>query len=140
MARFSGTKGNVKVDTDGGGAAEAMLGIDSWSMDLQADAIETTAFDSAGVKSYIAGGTEWSASFSGKWDTDETDIVGDPPLLAVGTRVEIELYLTDDTSDYWFAGDAIVTKFSPTVKFDGSVEYSIDVKGTESVTYPVTPV
>ena len=131
MPRMHGKGGKVKVDSDGGGSPLIVLGITAWSVDYKCAADDATGMDSAGKKAFLAGMTEWSGSFNGVWDVTETDTIDNPPLISIGTRLELELWL-DDSVDY--VGDCLVTSFKPEVATDGIVKISIDFQGTEGLT------
>ena len=53
---ITGTGGAVKLD------ANKIAEISNWSLDLGADDIDVTSFDSNGWKEYLAGLKEWSGS------------------------------------------------------------------------------
>lgn len=131
MARIHGKGGSAKVDVDDGGSPEAILGITNWTIDYKASADDMTGLDSAGVKTFLAGLTEWSGSFNGVWDVTEADTIDDPPLVSPGTRLELELWMNDTVN---YAGDCLVTGFKPEVQIDGVVKLSVDFQGTEALT------
>ena len=126
MARIHGKNGTVKIDAAG------LLGITGWSLDYKSAADEQTGLDSAGVKGFLAGLTEWSGSFTAVWDTDEGDIFGDPPVLVVGRTVELLLEMVAGGVSY--TGDAIITGFQPNVAIDSVVKISADFQGTGVLT------
>jgi len=111
--------------------AYEVLGITAWSLDYKGAADEQTGMDSSGNKTFLAGLTEWSGSFNGFWDSDETDILGDPPLLNVSDTIELVLELTTGVT---YAGDAIVTGFKPEVSVDGVAKMSVEFQGTSTLT------
>lgn len=151
--RLAGKTGNVKIDTDAGGAPESLLGITSWALTITSDAPETTGMDSSGAKAFLAGCTGFSGSVNFHWDTGETDYLataGPPvvaPILRPGQRMEFELYVLDaavygtkTTADSYYTFDAIVTGFNPTVTIDGMVDGVIEFQGTDTLTYALAPV
>ena len=109
---------NGYVDT-----GSAVAGIKSWTLDYNSDALETTDFADAGVKSYIIGASGWSGSFSGYKD-------GAP--LSIGTIWGVELAESATTTQMWL-GNIIITGINPSVSADGIVSYSYSFQGTGSL-------
>jgi hypothetical protein len=105
-------------------AAKTVAGINTWSLDYTTDALETTDFADAGVKSYIVGGSGWSGSFAGYKD-------GAP--LSMGEIYGIELAESATGTQMWL-GDIIITGVSPSVDSAGIVSYSYTFTGTNSLT------
>jgi len=112
VAHLAGKSGYVDTGT-------AVAGIKSWTLDYSSDALETTDFADAGVKSYIIGGSGWSGSFEGFKE-------GAPQTLA-GASVTLKLY--ESATAYW-SGSAFLTGVHPSVGHDGVVSYSYDFQGT----------
>ena len=104
-------------------AAKNIAGINSWTLDYTSDALETTDFADAGVKSYIIGASGWSGSFSGYKD-------GAP--LSIGTIWGVELAESATATQMWL-GNIIITGISPSVSADGIVSYSYSFQGTGSL-------
>ena len=109
-------------------AAKNIAGINSWSLDYTSDALETTDFASAGVKSYIVGGSGWSGSFAGYKD-------GVP--LSIGTHYGIELAESATTTQMWL-GNIYITGVHGSAGHDGVVSYSYDFQGTGVLTVAST--
>lgn len=119
MAHLSGKNGYVDTGS-------AVAGIKSWSIDYTSDAIETTDFADAGVRSYIIGCSGWSGSFEGYKD-------GVPQTLA-GSSVTLGLY---EDATYLWTGTAYITGVHATNSFDGVTSYSYDFQGTGALTVPL---
>jgi predicted secreted protein len=109
-------------------AAKNIAGINSWDINYVCDALETTDFASAGARSYIAGCTGWSGSFSGYKD-------GAP--LSIGSQYGGEFAESATTTQMW-KGTIIITAVHPTINFDGVVEYSYDFQGSGDLTIAST--
>lgn len=107
-------------------AAKQVAGIRSWTIDQQVDVLDTTAFDSAGVKSFIVNQKGWSGSFEGYKD-------GAP--LTIGSVVHLELS-ESATSGQRFIGSAIITNLRPAGSIDGLVAYSYDFQGIHDLEIP----
>jgi len=123
----TGKGGQVKI------GANTVAEINSWSLDLGADDIDVTSFDSAGKKEFLAGLTEWSGSFEGNLKADDTN--GQKALLnawANGTPVELTFQVSAGVT---FAGSAYV-KPSIEVPVDDKASFSCDFQGTGELTLP----
>ena len=122
---IAGFGGSVKVN--GKNVAE----ISNWTMDLDADDIEVTSFDSDGWKEYIAGARGWSGSFEGNFAPDDTEGQGALILAWVNSEnVEITLNVTDEIS---FTGNAMI-KMSLDAPVDDKVSFSCDYQGSSELT------
>lgn len=116
-------KGAMNFWIDDVQALVAVDGIKSWSLDHATDALETTDFDDAGVRTYIPGCSSWSGSFEGNKD-------GAP--LSIGSEVRLAL-AESQTSGQCFLGLVILTGLHPATSFDGVVTYTYDFQGTEAL-------
>jgi len=117
---ISGKAGEVLV------AGATVDGIKSWTIDYTVDALDTTDFADAGVKSYIAGISGWSGSFEGYKDGAPT---------AIGSEIALVLEESTDSTQV-YTGQAILTGSHPTVSIDGVVGIAYDFQGTAGLTVP----
>ena len=107
--------------------------ITNWSLDLGADDVETTNFDSNGWKEYLAGLKEWSGSIEGNFKPDDTN--GQKAILgawASGTALTFNFKVNDTVT---FSGSALV-KPSIEVPVDDKASFSCDIQGTGELTLP----
>jgi len=118
MAHLAGKNGTVKVGA-GPGVTE-VVGLTSWTLDLDADALETTDFMANGVRDYVAGNKGGSGSFEGNWDTALTPVAS-PPNLNEGETVEFNCYI--NATDY-VNFDAIITGLTISCPQPGVVTFS----------------
>lgn len=105
-------------------AAKNIAGIKSWTLDYTADPLETTDFESVGIKSYIIGGSGWSGSFEGFKDSVP---------LTIGSLFGLELAESAITTQMWL-GNAYITGVHPSASQDGIVSVSYDFQGTGVLT------
>lgn len=105
-------------------AAKNIAGINSWSLDYTTDALETTDFADAGVKSYIVGGSGWAGTFSGYKD-------GAP--LSMGEMYGVEL-AESATTTQMYLGNIIITGVHPQAAHDGVVLVTYDFQGSGALT------
>ena len=122
MAHISGKAGSVDTGS-------AVSGIKSWTLDYTSDALESTDFADAGIKSYIVGGKGWSGTFEGYKD-------GVAQILTVIASSPITLKLYEDLTYFW-TGSAIITGVHATTSHDGIVSYSYDFVGVLGLTAPL---
>lgn len=116
-------KGALSFWIDQVSAGKAVAGIKSWSLDKTVDVYESTAFDSAGAKTFIPGPSGWTGSFEGFKD-------GAP--LVIGTAVGLELRESATSTQQW-RGMAIITGVHESVSVDGIITRSYDFQGTNAL-------
>lgn len=122
MAHLSGKEGKVQ-------SPSTVAGIKSWTLDYTSDALETTDFADAGVKSYIVGGSGWSGTFEGYKE-------GQAQILTVLASSPVTLKLYEDLTYFW-TGSAIITGVHATTSHDGIASYSYDFVGIAGLTAPL---
>ena len=124
---LAGKGGAVKL------SANKVAEISNWSLDLGADDIDITSFDSNGWKEYLAGLKEWSGSIEGNLKTDDTN--GQKAILNAwlnGTKLSFTFEVSSGVS---FQGEAFV-KPSIEVPVDDKASFSCDITGTGALTLP----
>lgn len=122
---IAGKDGSVYIE------AYKVAEINSWSLDLGADDIDITSFDSNGWKEFLAGLKEWSGSFEGNFVPTDTN--GQQALINAwlnGQSVSLELRI-DATKK--FSGSAFV-KPSVEMPVDDKGSFSCDFQGTGQLT------
>lgn len=105
----------------------------SWSLDLGADDIDVSNFDSAGWKEFLSGLKEWSGSFEGNFAPDDT--TGQRALLTAWLNGEA-LTATFKVSEAITFTGKILVKPSIETPVDGEVTFSVDAQGTGPLTLP----
>ena len=124
---IAGYGGAVKL------GANKIAEISNWSLDLGADDIEITSFDSEGWKEYLAGLKEWSGSMEGNLKTDDTN--GQKAILNARINGETLEFTFEVSSGVSFQGEAFV-KPSIEVPVDDKASFSCDITGTGALTLP----
>ena len=127
MAHLSGKAGHVYSTTTGTTVA-IVAGMKSWTLDYTQDALETTDFADAGVRTFIAGLSGWSGSFEGFKD-------GKP--IAIGAVTVLDLRESATTTEK-YTGAALITGIHSSVSVDGVVALSYDFQGSGVLTPPTT--
>lgn len=127
MAKVTGKDGGVFI------GANKIAELSNWSLDMGADDVDVTSFDSEGWKEFLAGLKEWSGSAEGNFDP--TDINGQKAILNAwlnGETVALDLKVN---STIKFSGSALV-KPSIETPVDDKVSFSFDFQGTGALTLP----
>lgn len=127
MAKVTGKDGGVYI------GANKIAELSNWSLDMGADDVDVTSFDSEGWKEFLAGLKEWSGSAEGNFDPTDTD--GQKAILNAwlnGETVTLDLKVN---STITFSGDALV-KPSIETPIDDKVTFSFDFTGTGPLTLP----
>ena len=123
----TGTGGAVKL------SANKVAEISSWSLDLGADDIDITSFDSNGWKEYLAGLKEWSGSIEGNLKTNDTN--GQKAIFSAWLAGTPLTFTFEVSSGVTFQGSAFV-KPSIEVPVDDKASFSCDITGTGALTLP----
>jgi predicted secreted protein len=124
---LAGKSGAVKL------SANKIAEISNWSLDLGADDIDITSFDSQGWKEYLAGLKEWSGSIEGNFKPDDT--TGQKAILNAWLSGEKLTFTFEVSSGVTFQGSAFV-KPSIEVPVDDKATFSCDIQGTGALTLP----
>jgi len=125
---------NVAIAGYGGGVyldSTKVAEIANWSLDMSADDIDITSFDSSGWRERIQGIKEWSGSFEGNFKPDDT--TGQAALIdawLTGQKVTLELQVSSTVK---FSGDALIT-LSIETPVDDKANFSCDFSGTGALT------
>ena len=122
---LAGKGGAVKL------GANKVAEISNWSLDLGADDIDITSFDSNGWKEYLAGLKEWSGSIEGNLKTDDTN--GQKAILQAWLAGTLLTFTFEVSSGVTFQGSALV-KPSIEVPVDDKASFSCDITGTGALT------
>jgi predicted secreted protein len=123
----TGKEGAVKLGED------KIAELSNWSLDLGADDVDITSFDSNGWKEYLAGLKEWSGSVEGNFVADDTN--GQKAILAAWAAGNELTFTFEVSSGVTFEGDALV-KPSIEVPMDDKASFSCDITGTGELTLP----
>ena len=121
MAEVHGKGGDVDI-------SGSVVGAKTWTLSFDGDVVETTDFSDLGIKTFIAGGTGWTGTFTANKG-------GAPPVtLAASVSIKLEEVAGDATKDW--TGTAIITNISTTTDVADIVVYNITFQGTGVLTPP----
>ena len=117
----------------GDGAAQKVVGIKNWSLELWLDTLESTALGDD-WKNYITGLKEWSASSEGDYEVpvDEEGQAALQSAFLNGTTVVVKLYV--DGKNYYM-GEAYINSLSIEDPVDDVVSISIEFTGTGALSF-----
>jgi len=127
MAELRGYGGQVDWETiiD----SDLSYNVHSWSLDVSADALDVTNFDSTGWRKQLSGLKGWTG-------TIEAYIPSDVSLRFqpsdVGSEATLKLYV--DSTHYYY-GKAICTGVSPSVSVDGVETQTFNFTGSSDLFY-----
>lgn len=99
MARYSGKNAVVYMSTTASGTAVAVASLSKWSINMDVDTIEVTAFGDTN-KTYVVGIKDLKGSVEGFFD-DTSDALYD----AVNGQEAVKMYLypsSTATTKYWY--------------------------------------
>lgn len=135
MAIILGREGYLYMGKSSGGTAVAgIANVDNWSLTLNADPIETTAFASGGitVRTFEGGLKSGSGSLSGSYDagTHHTYIT---QMLAQSAMTSVLAVLYLNASDY-FSATLCITSVEVGSTIDGKTTFSMSYNTTGTVT------
>ncbi len=121
MAHIHGKGGDVAID--GGASTTGAL---NWSITYTGDTVETTDYADAGTKTFIAGQTGWTATFTVNKD-------GVPPHAMNASVIFDFEEIQDDASTTW-TGTCIINGITVNTPIDGVVTYDFSAQGTGTLT------
>jgi len=124
---IAGKGGAVKLGTN------KVAEIANWSLDLGADDIDVTSFDSNGWKEFLAGLKEWSGSIEGNFVSTDTN--GQKAILQAWLNGNALVFKFEVSSGVSFTGNAYV-KPSIEVPVDDKASFSCDFQGTGPLVLP----
>lgn len=131
MSAISGKGGEARI------SANTIAEIQTWSVDIGTNVIDTTAMLEGGVqwKTFIAGVSEWTVSMEMSWDvitdTNGQAVMNSASLL--GTTIS-DLTLYPNVANT-YTGDAIITSASINTDVQDKVSYTIELQGTGALVY-----
>lgn len=118
MAEVAGKSGSITC-------TGLTAGVKAWTLNLVGDALETTDYADAGVRTYIVGPKGWTGSCEVNWDTANTIREGD-------TIDALVFSIVGATEKY--TGEAIVTGVSVSSDALGLVTMSVTFQGSGACT------
>lgn len=124
---IAGKGGSVHI------GANKVAEIENWSLDLGADDIDVTTFDSNGWKEFLAGLKEWSGSMEGNLNMEDAN--GQKAIFGAwlsGTALTMDFKIGDAIT----LSGSVLVKPSLEVPVDDKASFSCDFQGTGPLTLP----
>lgn len=127
----------MAISGKGGGVflgAVKVAEVTNWTLDIEADMLDSTTFDGNGWRTFIAGLKQWSGSLEAKWKVN-TDTTGQKALqdaLLGGTVLSLKLDV-NGTNNY--TGSALVSTENVETPVDDIVTANFDIQGTGALAY-----
>jgi hypothetical protein len=138
MATFRGSIGNVYWDAADGVNKTALTNIQSWSCEINVDAIETTSMQHT-WKRYATGFKNWTATVECLVDSTGIDIpVSTAEPQPMGNTAKLELYFKYDTSSPLYQalyGSAKCTGQSFGTNADGAPTVTLSFQGVAAIAH-----
>ena len=131
MSAIAGKGGEARI------SANTIAEIQTWSLDIGTNVIDTTAILEGGVqwKTFIAGVSEWTVSLEMSWDvitdTNGQAVMNSASLL--GTTIS-DLTLYPNAANT-YTGDAIITSANINNDVQDKVSYTVELQGTGALAY-----
>ncbi len=141
MARRAGKGGYVWIGAVNPPDADYdVLGVKSWTLDIDCDALDSTGLDSGGNRNYIAGLIGWKGTIEAVWDT-EAATTTEPRELVVGSFFNLFLGVSATAGNLYQRTPAtldgcMITRSSPNVTVDGIVTFTVEFVGNGTLTWP----
>ncbi len=125
MAIHSGTSGSVVYQTVNGTAGTLVGEIKNWTLTVEAEELDTSAFGQS-WRGFDAGIKQWSGSFEGNKDNDDSQQTALWTNLLAGTKAEVTFFLSG-TAGYY--GTVVILGEEVAQAFDAFGETSYNFRG-----------
>jgi len=126
MAVLKGKDGSISAGLNN------LANITSFTINEEADTLETTAMGNAGYKTFVGSLTSWSGTVEAVFDDTDS-------AVAVGSAITLTVVVDDGSSNQvQYSGSCIVTSRSVEVGVADLVTVSFDVTGTGALTETIS--
>ena len=134
MAAVSGNAGVLQTSPDDS-TYSAIASLQSWTLQQDADTIETSAMGASLGKTFIPGQTNFSGSADALWNDDDVSQESIQTALAAGdTTFYIKLYPAGVGASDFYSGLIVLTSFSITSSLNSPIGFSFSFQGTGALT------
>jgi len=126
MAVLKGKDGSISAGLNN------LANITSFSINEEADTLETTAMGNAGYKTFVGSLKSWSGTVEAVFDDTDS-------AVTVGSAITLTVVVDDGSSNQvQYSGSCIVTSRSVEVGVADLVTVSFDVTGTGALTETIS--
>jgi len=115
MATASGVTGTVTL------VGGYVTNVKAWTMDHNADMLDTTDFTSTGPRTFLGGLTQWSGSYTCNYDAT---------VIAVAPGAAAAALVLTALTGQTFSGNAILESYSINASVEGTPEFTANFQGT----------
>lgn len=130
MAAVSGINGAFYIAASAGSPLEYSK-VRTWSVDVNAEEVDTTGFGDTGWRTTVGGLKSWSGTVEGQCDNStQWNVL----WAAIGAQTEVKFYI-NETGTIYFSGSATVVTVSPTTSVDSSGTFSATLSGIGALVY-----
>lgn len=126
---FTGEKGAIKTSEN------SITKMESWKLNVKANEVDTTSFDSDGWSETETTTKEWEVSLEGTFN--KGDNTGQKALLtalAEGTNLPLSLYIDKSASKADFSGNVKITSVDVETAVKDKIKLSVKAKGNGKLT------
>lgn len=126
---ITGEKGAIKTGEN------SITKMESWKLNIKANEVDTTSFDSDGWSETETTTKEWEVSLEGAFN--KGDNTGQKALLtalAEGTNLPLSLYIDKSASKADFSGNVKITSVDVETAVKDKIKLSVKAKGNGKLT------
>lgn len=112
------------------GAGAATLTAKSWTVTVEADELDVTNFESAGLTYVIGGVKKMTVQIEIDWDGQSNPFEGSLSFVAGTTLTTIKLYVNDTSGPYWSIPSLFIRSVSNPMEVRQSARVTINGTAT----------
>ena len=131
---ITGEKAVVKIKPSVG-TSTIVKEMNSWELNIKADTVDTTSFDSEGWAENEASLKSWDCSLEGFYNS--TDLTGQKAIMTAmlaREKIDIELYFDKASETADFTGKVLITDFKTGAKVKDGINVSYSCTGSGALT------
>lgn len=88
MARIHGSRGQVLMDPTGGSTFAVVADMDSWTLDMDRDTVDVTAFGDTN-KQFVLGLPNYSGTYTAKYNAPTAGVIFDAIMGSVAVHLKL---------------------------------------------------
>lgn len=118
------------------GLANTVLQAYKWTVEVRADEIDVTNFESGGFTDYLTSYVDAMGTVDAFWDKDDNQPFDDPPQLLPGQQTNLTLYMHTDLLNYFRFPIAIILSSTVDAAVRDVVRYNFTFRNKGPFYYP----
>jgi hypothetical protein len=135
MAVSSTKNARVSVIPYGGGASSDLIAT-KWTVEVRADEIDITNFESGGFTDYLTSYVDAMGTVDGFWDKANNAPFAGPPSILVGDQPALTLYMHTENLNYYRFPVVIILSSTTDVSVRDVVRYNFSFRNKGIFYYP----